>query len=748
MKKDYKGWFGRVSVGLALILGASAGQAATTAASERVIPSPVAPREISATTGYSLGTITASLGLWTVGVGETVHLEAQVLQETSGGTSVVVTADADWAVTAWPVESTVHVIGASLLGAMPIYNPMYRDTRQIAGRASFVPDVVGTYTITGTIHTDVGGANVVTVTVVCAAYAGVGDPASDALTPQCATCHELDKLEGWQGTLHATKLEREIQGLDANWEPYDSHYSTTCVSCHAVGYDKNAPNNGGFYNVMLDLGLSESSPAWFTTLQASNWTGMNTAMKELANIQCENCHGAGASHTGNAAKISVSYDVGVCAKCHDSGSRHVRPAEWGLSRHANQVLETSSSCTRCHTGSGFINFVTPRMHGATPLGRRTGMAENIGCAACHDPHSNANERQVRSTQDAALFNGDTVTDGGLGKLCMQCHVSRRDAETYVLANHSHYGPHGSPQTDMLAGVNAAEFGQYIASSSGHLLSTENACVTCHMQTLEAGNPALPSSGALNGVSQAGAHTLRMVYDNLTPDNPDDDVDQAGVCSECHGEQEDFNIATRKDFDGDGIVEGVEDEIESLMEQLAILLPPVGEATVADPTSSYTLAQLSAVYNYRFVENDGSNGVHNPQYAAGILKASITALQAQDAVDGRLGGTSEGGGWVLSSWLGYYSPIFDGNWIFHQYHGPLYVAPGSTSDDCVLYDPVLDQWLYTNSTMYPNLEFSGTGITRTFTRSGSTRVFTNVANSSDIVNATGFSFTPPNITPTP
>ena len=69
----------------------------------------------------------------------------------------------------------------------------------------------------------------------------------------------------------------------------------------------------------------------------------------------------------------------------------------------------------------------------------------------------------------------------------------------------------------------------------------------------------------------------------------------------------------------------------MVNTLALLLPPVGSTTVT-PTAAYTLSQRKALYNYLFVTEDRSHGVHNPKYAAAILQASIDDLTGGIDVD--------------------------------------------------------------------------------------------------------------------
>ena len=57
-----------------------------------------------------------------------------------------------------------------------------------------------------------------------------------------------------------------------------------------------------------------------------------------------------------------------------------------------------------------------------------------------------------------------------------------------------------------------------------------------------------------------------------------------------------------------------------------MLPPVGQAkTALNIDATWTQPQLAAAYNWMFVNNDGSKGIHNTAYTVGLLKASIQDL---------------------------------------------------------------------------------------------------------------------------
>jgi formate-dependent nitrite reductase cytochrome c552 subunit len=67
-------------------------------------------------------------------------------------------------------------------------------------------------------------------------------------------------------------------------------------------------------------------------LTNGNWAAMPATLQNVANIQCENCHGPGSQHlfsqgvVGNTNAISVNYAAGDCAQCHDSMNNHFKSA--------------------------------------------------------------------------------------------------------------------------------------------------------------------------------------------------------------------------------------------------------------------------------------------------------------------------------------------------------------------------------------------------------------------------------------
>jgi hypothetical protein len=86
---------------------------------------------------------------------------------------------------------------------------------------------------------------------------------------------------------------------------------------------------------------------------------------------------------------------------------------------------------------------------------------------------------------------------------------------------------------------------------------------------------------------------------------------------------------RADYDGNGVVEGVRDELQGTMDNLGMLLPPFGDPAIDEEAEGglgeWPLMWKKAYFNYNYVLDDGSRGIHNFQYAIGLLQVSIEAL---------------------------------------------------------------------------------------------------------------------------
>lgn len=104
-------------------------------------------------------------------------------------------------------------------------------------------------------------------------YAGVDN---------CKMCHP-DPYADWSKTAHARSFELLVNvGQEKNAE---------CLPCHTTGYGK-----GGYVDEATTPGLKGTT--------------------------CEACHGPGAGHMGDKAKITRKPSVDTCSGCHQKNSIH------------------------------------------------------------------------------------------------------------------------------------------------------------------------------------------------------------------------------------------------------------------------------------------------------------------------------------------------------------------------------------------------------------------------------------------
>ncbi|UCD64820.1 MAG: hypothetical protein JSW34_05135 [Candidatus Zixiibacteriota bacterium] len=314
--------------------------------------------------------------------------------------------------------------------------------------------------------------------------------------------------------------------------------------------------------------------------------------------------------TGNVAAVDNANED--CLQCH-AGLLDQAQGEWANSTHASganvdYTNRGGSDCGRCHNQDGYLYYLE---NGTLP-DEPFESAKAIGCFTCHDPHGTGT-LAVRQTDPYVLENG-YVFDHGDANQCAACHHARFDVTSDIYDNievSRRFGPHHSNQSDMISGTNGWEFPgeDYQFPLSPHVNQVEEACVGCHMA-----DPRTHAGYVLGG------HSWNMHVDGV-----EDNL--AGVCaaSSCHGEDvEEYDFLADADYDNDGTVEGYQTEIHGMLDSLEVLLEIQG---VLDEGSQFstTIADANlagALYNWVFIEEDQSSGIHNFNYARSLLEASI------------------------------------------------------------------------------------------------------------------------------
>jgi hypothetical protein len=623
-----------MGVGLLTMAAAITASAATVLPSKLVLR-PLTPGDV---TNYKLPSTTEnSGGLNTVGIGTPVYLEAEVPNTTN---IVTVT----WAATNLTLVSPVTLTDSPLGTNVPVYEPSDQSRYQVAGRKLLRPDAIGQYVVVATIITNGVTQTNVTRTITAGTYVGINT---------CVLCHSgsirvTNEFQFWQTTAHAMIFSNGISG-------YLGSYSSSCLKCHTVGYDANpsAAADNGFYSVMQQTGW-----VFPAVLSPTNWAALPAALQNLGNIQCENCHGPGSEHASNFGDtnlITKTVNSGDCNQCHDAPTRHYKGTEWLVSRHALTTGPSSVNCLPCHSADGFIDRRSPANTNYAVVATPNATFAPISCQACHEPHGDTvpadNPHLIRVSGAVKMPDGTVVTNAGEGAVCLECHQNRNGSATNQLVNYpigkttwfggSSFGAHDNPQGDMIEGINAMTYGQAIPSSA-HRYAVTNLCVGCHMQTVNQyiGTTTNKDPAFL----LAGGHTFNMTY-NVVTNGVTNTVDKVDVCVQCHGQIASFDMP-REDYNGDGVIEGVQTEVQHLLDKLSTMLPNstyqansnnyVADGLVKASISyktNWPAKFLKAGYNWQFVTMDGSLGVHNAAFAVGLLKASIADLTGDANNDG-------------------------------------------------------------------------------------------------------------------
>jgi hypothetical protein len=318
-----------------------------------------------------------------------------------------------------------------------------------------------------------------------------------------------------------------------------------------------------------------------------------------------------------------------CLNCHNDQFKKMAIETFPSSGHniAAALPGRSGACLNCHSHEGYLASYLPG-NITTAFIPTTTTATKITCNTCHGGgHKNVantvagTDFALRSTEPYKLIGtgsiGTVIDYGGSSNNCIHCHQVRRAGDGYPanadplnanfgkVAINSSFGPHYGGATTMLEGIDANKIAGAVAypvaGTNPH--RTGASCVSCHMGTAKDGK---------------GSHSFKPVLDK---------------CKTCHT--------------GAGVVNydinGGQTKVKNLMKDLAkeiVRLHPAdfslndGVADIKDlgmlvmPSSTKQIPDrvAKAVFNYRYLYQDHSYGLHNPPYARALMTNSIADLK--------------------------------------------------------------------------------------------------------------------------
>ena len=308
---------------------------------------------------------------------------------------------------------------------------------------------------------------------------------------------------------------------------------------------------------------------------------------------------------GPAGPAASAADL-TCTECHNDTTIIVsKEAQF----RENSVHGTGESfvrgegtnCAGCHGTEGSkarINAGLPP-HDASVEGVVN--VSPFDCRLCHNIHTTytGEDWALTGAEQAVKFEySDGTFDGGGGNLCANCHQIRNHkpepADGNVSITTQRFGTHYGVESQMLVGEGG--LGDVAGKPSSHYTMVEDTCVACHM-------------------GENYNHTY---------------LPAVSRCEACHADAENFDI------------NGVQTEVKGMLEELHTifvdkrLLNPETDLWGIWDGSKFVLpsadaplvvpeAVANAMWNYKFVTYDQSNGAHNSAYAKALLEAALETM---------------------------------------------------------------------------------------------------------------------------
>lgn len=457
------------------------------------------------------------------------------------------------------------------------------------------------------------------------------------------------------------------------------HYAgaQTCAECHSGVLNSvvHTAHFGAFTNALFASLGGQTNGACLACHSVG--FGLPTGFisqavtRQLAAVQCENCHGPAANHAANpddpVTPPRVEVAGTMCGGCHNTQRVPAQVAnlhppfyeEWSTSPHQPVLEELKedfassagliSTCGRCHSGTvreAFLeNQFLPDAQEASAVG--------IACTTCHEPHginvfsnvvtgvtySNQLRNPVASLQDYHTTGDFTTNYNPQINVCAQCHNDR--GASYKDTSRQ---PHHSPQYNMLIGtagvLNTNNPDAPHFNPAYHAFAPKQ-CVTCHMQAVPYQSPSklgtaghtfglITNSAACGGPTCHGvgdvANLLVPIVTNIITTNPDGLYPVHSI-SEVQSKLVEWAITKAPGILGTAVY-GTNAWAYSNYSPPDPLAGGPGPSTNPDLQGLIPTNIKIARYNLYLVQNDGSFGAHNFNYTVDLLNTAYNLVNAE------------------------------------------------------------------------------------------------------------------------
>jgi len=335
--------------------------------------------------------------------------------------------------------------------------------------------------------------------------------------------------------------------------------SSACQPCHTDAYNA--------WKSSKHASMFKPAPDTPPVCNGCHTTGMND-MEQTSNeddVGCEACHGPGRDHItngGDVDKIVSSNSADICGRCH-SGNQSGDSGRWMTGYRPGMKLSDIAGLK--------LIPVDPEALPPPVIDIHPSLTYNMWLVS---GHGKAPDRNIQI--------GGTDWTGPIS--CVACH-----------------NPHHSDNPSQL------------------VMKPEKLCAACHFQ-----DAVLRGSGAKGIEDTRSLHTAipcfscHMTEGNhlmkvLRPDNPDLAESRTDSCSDCH-EDKDRKIRARQIQDWEAWYKEAMDPIQADLKTVEIALKKNPDLLNAELKAK--LDDMKA--NLSIIIKDGSDGVHNLDYALEIM----------------------------------------------------------------------------------------------------------------------------------